>query len=68
MNLRRSSDTLKALPLFGVLLLCGIDLDTPPAPGHEVVARHEAMLACEQDAQCVTDAFWNQDLMVSQAD
>lgn len=68
MNLRRTTDALKALPLFGVLLLCGIDLETPQPPGYEAVTRHAAMLACEEDVLCVTDEFWKQDLLVSSAD
>lgn len=68
MNLRRAADPLKALPLFGVLLLCGIDLETPKPPSYAVVARDEARAVCEQDAQCMPNELWNYDLLVSNAD
>lgn len=68
MNLRRTADSLKALPLFGVLLLCGIDLETPQPPGYEAVVRDAAMVICEQDARCNPDQFWSHELVVSNAD
>ena len=68
MNLRRTADSLKALPLFGVLLLCGIDLEPPQPPSYAVVVRDAATVACEQNAQCMPDEVWNHDLLVSNAD
>jgi hypothetical protein len=59
MNLRRTADSLKALPLFGVLLLCGVDLETPQPPGFELAARNAAMVACEQDAGCMANELWS---------
>lgn len=59
MNLRRTADSLKVLPLFGVLLLCGIDLETPQPPGYEMAARNAAMVICEQDARCVPEVLWS---------
>lgn len=68
MNLRPTPDSLKALPLFGVLLACGIDFEGPQPQGFEMVAHNEVVVVCEQNAPCVPDELWRRDLLVSDAD
>jgi len=68
MNRRPTADALKALPLFAVLLACGIDLEGPQPPGYERISRDEVIAACEQHPECVPDERWNHDLLVSSAE
>lgn len=62
MNLRRTADSLKALPLFGVLLVCGVDLEGPASPGFDEAARVAVMADCEPGVPCLPDELWDQAL------
>lgn len=59
MNTERATESVKILFLFGVLLLCGIDLETPSS-SLEVAVGDASLMACEQAAVCEPEALWIQ--------
>lgn len=58
MNVERATESMKVLLLFGLLMLCGIDVE-PPAPGIEVALRDMATESCVQDVGCLQEEFWS---------
>lgn len=58
MNTQRTAESVKVLLLFGLLMLCGIDLETPSSD-LQVAVGDAASVACEQDAGCAPEELWS---------
>ena len=57
MNIERATESVRVLLLFGLLMLCGIDVE-PPSPGIELSLRDMATESCVQAAGCLPEEFW----------